>query len=235
MNCIDVSDTAVSINGQVLDFPMSYDEIKELLGEARIVRDGDGEAANITYYYDELGLEFEGSLAYLSNLKRKKAYKDNEHNIVGLTLYVTGDNVYDFKNGKSEKNYVGNLTVLGKQIDKEETWKSILGYEYQPLLNPGSKEERNIQVSTTIYTEDDGVFYDGERLLKDVIITFEPERPKCEVNYDIKMPNEKCLVFDTFNFKLAVINELMYNHLILIFMIIWHIRRQIGISKQIKM
>lgn len=215
MNCIDVSDTAVSINGQVLDFPMSYDEIKELLGEARIVRDGDGEAANITYYYDELGLEFEGSLAYLSNLKRKKAYKDNEHNIVGLTLYVTGDNVYDFKNGKSEKNYVGNLTVLGKQIDKEETWKSILGYEYQPLLNPGSKEERNIQVSTTIYTEDDGVFYDGERLLKDVIITFEPERPKCEVNYDIKMPNEKCLVFDTFNFKLAVINELMYNQEIL--------------------
>jgi hypothetical protein len=50
MNCIDVSDTTVSINGQVLDFPISYDEIKELLGEARIVKDGDGEAANITYY-----------------------------------------------------------------------------------------------------------------------------------------------------------------------------------------
>lgn len=128
---------------------------------------------------------------------------------------MTGDNVYDFKNGKSEKNYVGNLTVLGKQIDKEETWKSILGYGYQPLLDPGSKEERNIQVSTTIYTEDQGAFYDGERLLKDVIITFEPERTKCEVDYDIKSPNEKCLVFDTFNFKLAVINELMYNQEVL--------------------
>ena len=61
MNRIDVLDTAVSINGQVLEFPMSY---------------------------DELGLEFEGSPSYLSNLKRKKAYKDNDHNIVGLTLYV---------------------------------------------------------------------------------------------------------------------------------------------------
>jgi len=215
MNCIDVLDNAVSINGRVLEFPMSYEEIKELLGEARIVTDGDDEAVHITYYYDELGLEFEGSPSYLSNLKRKKAYKDNDHNIVGLTLYVTGDNVYDFKNGKSENNYVGNLTVLGKQIDKEETWKSILGYGYQPLLDPGSKEERNIQVSTTIYTEDQGAFYDGERLLKDVIITFEPERPKCEVDYDIKSPNEKCLVFDTFNFKLAVINELMYNQEVL--------------------
>ena len=104
---------------------------------------------------------------------------------------------------------------MGKQIDKEETWKSILEYGYQPLLDPDSKKERNIQVSTTIYTEDQGAFYDGERLLKDVIITFEPERPKCEVDYDIKSPNEKCLVFDTFNFKLAVINELMYNQEVL--------------------
>ena len=32
MNCIDVLDNAVSINGRVLEFPMSYEEIKELLG-----------------------------------------------------------------------------------------------------------------------------------------------------------------------------------------------------------
>lgn len=33
MNNIDVLDTAVNINGHVLEFPMSYGEIKELLGE----------------------------------------------------------------------------------------------------------------------------------------------------------------------------------------------------------
>ena len=44
---------------------------------------------------------------------------------------------------------------------------------------------------------------------------FYPERPKLKVNYDIVVPDEECLVFDTFNFKLAVINELMYNQEVL--------------------
>ena len=215
MNVIDILDTAVSINGKVLEFPMSYGEIKELLGDARIVTDGDADAVHTTYYYDELGMEFEGSAAYLRNLRRKKAYKDNDHNIVGLTLYVTGDKIYDFKDEKCKKNYVGDLTVLGKKIGRENTWKSVMGFGCQPLLDEKSKIKKYIQVMTSIVTEDEGPFYDGDILLKDVIISFEPERPKCEVNYNIEIPNEECLVFDTFNFKLAVINELMYNREIL--------------------
>ena len=211
MNIIDVLDTAVSINGHILEFPMSYGEIKELLGEARIVTDGDAEALHTTYYYDGLGIEFEGSVTYLSKLKRKKAYKDNEHNIVGLTLYVTGNNIYEHKDGKCEKKYVGNLTVLGKKIERENTWKSVLGFGCQPLLDDKSKTKRYIQIMTSIVTEEEGAFYDGDILLRDVIISFEPERPKSNVNYNIEIPKEECLVFDTFNFKLAVINELMYN------------------------
>ncbi len=210
MNSIDVLDTAVSINGHVFSFPISYEEIKDVLGEARIDID-DAHGRHITYFYDELGFEFEGSPEYLSKLKRKKAYKDKEHDIISMTIYVTGEKLYGFKDSQCYKNYVGNLTVLGKQIDKGETWKSILGYGYQPLLDSDSKTKRYIQVSTTINTEDEGAFYDGERLLKDVIITFEPERPKIKVDYTIVQPDEDCLVFDTFNFKLAVINELMYN------------------------
>lgn len=210
MNSIDVLDKAVSINGHVFSFPISYDELKEKLGEARIDID-DSNGKHITYFYDELGIEFEGSPEYLSSLKRKKAYKNQEHDIISMTLYVTGEKLYDFKDSQCEKNFVGNLTVLGRQIEKGEAWKNILGYEYQPLLNAESKEKRNIQVSTTIYTEDEDAFYDGERLLKDVSITFEPERPKSKVDYTITETDEACLVFDTFNFKLAVINELMYN------------------------
>lgn len=210
MNVIDVLDKAVSVNGHVFSFPISYEELKEVLGEARIdINDGCGR--HITYFYDELGIEFEGSPEYLSNLRRKKAYKDPDHNIIALTLYVTGDNIYGFKDSKCKNNYVGNLTVLGEQIDKEKTWKSITGYGYQPLLDDKSKVKQWIQVLTSIYTEDDGVFYDGERIIKDVNITFEPERPRTKVDYTIVQPKEECLVFDTFNFKLAVINELMYN------------------------
>lgn len=217
MNTIDVLDTAVNINGHVIEFPMSYGEIKELLGEARIVTDGDDEAVQTSYYYDELGIEFDGSVTYLSMLKRKKAYKDNDHNIVGLTLYVTGDNIYEFKEGKCENKYVGNLTVLGKKIERDNTWKSVQGFDCQPLLDDKSKTKRYIQIKTSIVTEEEeeGPFYDGDILLRDVIISFEPERPKSNVNYNIEIPKEECLVFDTFNFKLAVINELMYNQGIL--------------------
>ena len=215
MNIIDVLDTAVNINGHVLEFPMSYGEIKEFLGEARIVTDGDAEAVHTTYYYDDLGIEFDGSPLYLSNLRKKKAYKDNDHNIVGFSLYVTGNELYGFKDDKCKKNYEGNLTVLGKQIDRDMTWKDILGYGCQPVLDEKSKNKKYIQVKTTIVTVDEKPFYDGDVLLKDVMISFQPERPKLKVNYDIVVPDEDCLVFDTFNFKLAVINELMYNQEVL--------------------
>lgn len=210
MNTIDILNTEINVNGHVLSFPIAYDEIKEVLGEARIEVD---DKSHISYYYDELGIEFDGSSAYLSNLKRKKAYKDKAHDIVGITLYVTGDSIHKFSNSKCEKKYVGNLTVLGKKISKDHTWKSVLGYGCQPLLD--SKDKQYIQVLTQIVTEDDTPFYDGDTLVKDVIISFKPERPRCEVDYSIVEPDEECLVFDTFNFKLAVINELMYNQNVL--------------------
>ena len=219
MICIDVLDNAITINGQVLEFPMSYDEIKEVLGEARVVvnkeDEEDDKTIHTTYYYDEMGIEFEGSLMYLSNLKKKKAYKDNDHNIILVTLYVTGEKIYNSKDDKCENKYVGNLTVLGNQIEKEKTWKSILGFGCEPLLDEKSKVKEYIHVLTTIVTEEEGPFYDGDILVKDVIMSFQPERPKCKENFDIVIPDEECLVFDTFNFKLAVINELMYNQEVL--------------------
>lgn len=58
MNTIDVLNTGINVNGHILDFPMSYKEIEKVLGEARIVEDEDMQTS---YYYDELGLAFDGS------------------------------------------------------------------------------------------------------------------------------------------------------------------------------
>ena len=66
-----------------------------------------------------------------------------------------------------------------------------------------------------MYSDDKGSVYDGDRIAADVNITFKPERPRSSENFSIVIPDEECLVFDTFNFKLAVINELMYNQLVL--------------------
>ena len=42
-----------------------------------------------------------------------------------------------------------------------------------------------------------------------------PERPKSTENYNIVETDEQCLMFDNFNFKLAVIQELMYEQEVL--------------------
>ncbi|MBO4358703.1 MAG: hypothetical protein J5796_02765 [Erysipelotrichaceae bacterium] len=214
MNHIDVLDDAVSVNGHVLKFPLSYDEIRDALGEARIVID-ERYGRHLQYFYDDLGIEFEGSPLYLKELRKKKAYRDDEHFIISLTLYVTGNKIYSFYDSKCEKNYEGDLTFLGRKIDRTKTWRTPGGYGYQSLLSDEGKEKEWMHVSASIYTDDDGPLYDKDHLLKDVNITFKPERPRSDVNYDIFMPEEECLSFDTFNFKLAVINELMYNQEVL--------------------
>lgn len=213
MNTVDILDNAVRINGHFLRFPVSYDELKAELGEARVCfnerfRDTD-------YVYDELGIIFNGSPAYLNNLKKKKAYIDNEHMIISLTLYVTGRQVYGFKDTKPEKQYEGTLTFSGQNIIQEKMWRSPGGYGYQPNIVNGEGKEVLNHVSASLYSDDDQPIYDGDRIAKDVNITFKPERPKSNENFNIVIPDEECLVFDTFNFKLAVINELMYNQLVL--------------------
>lgn len=213
MNTIDILDNAVRINGHFLRFPVSYGELKAELGEARVCfnerfRDTD-------YVYDELGIIFNGSPAYLNNLKKKKAYVDNEHMIISLTLYVTGRQVYGFKDTKPEKQYEGTLTFSGQNIIQEKMWRSPGGYGYQPNIVNGEGKEVLNHVSASLYSDDDQPIYDGDMISKDVNITFKPERPKSSENFNIVIPDEECLVFDTFNFKLAVVNELMYNQLVL--------------------
>ncbi|MBQ6231764.1 MAG: hypothetical protein IJJ74_11700 [Eubacterium sp.] len=207
---IDVMDDAITINGTLLKFPLSYEEVKAVLGEARLNID-EKCGKHISYIYDELGIDFEGSPEYLSNLKKKKAFVDKDHIIIGMTLYVTGKKVYSFFDTQPKGCYKGDLTVLGERIDMENTWKEAGGYGYTPQGRNAEGKKEWLHMQTSIYTEDKKPLYDDKQILKDINITFKPERPKSKENYNIEMPEEECLVFDTFNFKLAVINELMYN------------------------
>lgn len=225
INCINVLDDGIEFNGHLLTFPLSYDEIKSVLGEAKIdSRRGDGN--HITYTYDDMGIQFEGATAYLSELKKKKAYKDDSHTIVALTLYVTGTNVFEsFNEVMPKKHYIGNLTFLGQKMDQDKVFKVFGGYNYSHLYQNDQGEKTGIHISTQVYVKNfdmfqssvkfDGQLYDNDRFLQDVNLTFKPERPKSQENYNIAMPDEACLTFDTFNFKLAVINELMYNQEVL--------------------
>lgn len=214
MNSIDVLDNAVIINGHHLEFPFSYDEIKAVLGEARIEID-EKHGKHLAYTYDDQGIEFDGSPEYLKNLKKKKAYKDKEHYIIGLALYVTGQKIYSSRETFPNGRYEGGLTFMGQKIDEDKMWRSPIGYGYQPSYIDNNGKKAWLHVSASIHTDDKVSLYDGERILKDVGLSFVPERPKSKVDYTIVVPDEECLKFDTFNFKLAVINELMYNREVL--------------------
>ena len=78
MNQVEVLDNGIIFNGNLLTFPLSYEDIRALFGEARINVQND---THFEYFYDELGISFEGATAYLRNLKKQKAYIDDAHNI----------------------------------------------------------------------------------------------------------------------------------------------------------
>ncbi|MBR6958726.1 MAG: hypothetical protein IKH73_09825, partial [Erysipelotrichaceae bacterium] len=154
MNAVDILDNAVRINGHLLRFPVSYDELKAELGEARVCFNE--RFKDTDYVYDELGIVFNGSPSYLNDLKKKKAYIDNEHDIIALTLYVTGRQVYGFKDTKPEKQYEGTLTFSGQNIVQEKMWRTAGGCGYQPdIINQEGKTVLN-HVSASLYSDDKG-------------------------------------------------------------------------------
>ena len=181
MNTIDIINGAVIINGHTFEFPISYDELKGALGEARIEYSGK-KNDYVSYIYDDLGLRFDGSLFYLKDLINKMAYKDDDHDIVGMAVYVTGNRIYD--GSKPEKTYVGNVTVLGEQIVGENTWRAGTGFGYAPLIKDEGKEKVWINVQATIIKDYgnaqhyEGKLYEGDRILEDISIYFHPVKPK---------------------------------------------------------
>lgn len=60
MNNIDILDTAVSINGQVLSFPISYDEIKQFKKLKKMLIFGnENDAKKLRKICEPLGIEIE--------------------------------------------------------------------------------------------------------------------------------------------------------------------------------
>lgn len=212
---IDILDYEITVDGKTLRFPMSYEEVKSAMGEAsRVLEENWG----TLYMYDDEGMIFEdqGSPKFL---KKTKAYIDEDHKITSVSLYVSDkqDLLQEMSVHKDPDFYphslfVGNVTFLGKQRENDSL-NRYFGC-YQEFINNDGKFEM-AHVGAYIRGEDADPNYDGERLLKNLIISFKPRRPKSKENYNIVQPDEECLSFDNFNFKLAVIQELMYEQEVL--------------------
>ena len=90
----------------------------------------------------------------------------------------------------------------------------FLGY-YQDYVRTAVGNLEMAHVGAYVSGRDDEPNYAGDRFLKSLNIIYKPRKPKTQQNYVIQNTDEPCLVFDSFNFKLAVINELMYEREIL--------------------
>jgi hypothetical protein len=204
MNYIDILDYSITINGKELIFPLSQEELTNTLGDARIEKHD----KNTYYIYDELGIVFESSEGCLLWLKREKAFKDFAHNITSLDVFVLGEAAFDVNVPAPHNDYVGNITFFGRQVE-HKLFNGFMGC-YQEMIKDSQGRYDSAHVGAYIGGDDKDANYDGEKMLKPVCISFKPRRPKNTEDYTITPPDEECLVFDNYNFKLAIINELMY-------------------------
>lgn len=193
---IDVYENKIVMDDAVLSFPLSLNDIEEVLGKPnRIYRKDEFE---LCYIYDKLGIVFN---AVLTNIKKFyktcNIYVDDDHNINSVTFYL----------GKK---------VIPKHYEKEEElpYKScnvsvtFEGYEPHFFGSLAAIGDLWIYYSTP-YGED--INGEVKKLSYPLCISFSPKPIRKPANYKIKKNVENALHFDNINFKLAIIQVLMYD------------------------
>lgn len=201
---IDVRDYEIILDDNKIVFPASYDDIKKLLGEARIESKGDNKSF---YIYDSLGITFED--ADVLYLKKSKAFVDKDHMISYIAFYIDDADLFD-NIAIPQNRFSGRITFFGQEWNY---LKRLYGSDKYMFRENG--EIRYSHISALIRGDDSCPNYSDGLFMKTLYLSFTPERPKSNENYDLKDPDEECLVFDNFNFKLAVIQELMYRQEVL--------------------
>ncbi|MBE6759285.1 MAG: hypothetical protein E7554_04245 [Ruminococcaceae bacterium] len=202
MNIIDVLDNEIVVNGMTITFPASLQELTEALGTPRVV--GEGEKAS--YIFDEMGLAFQnGSSVFL---RKNKAFTDMDHLVMYCSIHVCDDGLLSGEH--AARHYRGSVTFFGNAWER---FNPFLGQQ-QAVWRDG-EELKFSHIGVIMRGKDDEPDYIDGFINKNVYLSFKPTRPRSTEDYNIVQPAGECLEFDNFNFKLAVIQELMYEQEVL--------------------
>lgn len=190
---IDLYENIIEIDGKKLVFPISLEELEKVLGKPdRVEREQNN---HIQYVYDELGIIFESMENNSKWFKCRKVYIDDAHNIIGANLYC-GNTVRP----------QWQETVLPKTA-----CHAVITAEGRKLWFYSDRAEtgdlRMIRWSENSHGPDG----EADQITDPLSVSFYPKKPHGEVNYKIKKCKEEVLTFDNFNFKLAIIQVLMYD------------------------
>ena len=204
---INLDRNGISING-VFAQEMTKDFLIAALGEPRII-DRDGKKA-LTFMWDDIGV---------------KTYTNNDRESIS-SLYLecpslSGENHWD----TPKSDFAGSFTVEKKPfIEKIPKKKLEDAYIYLENIKIGNwkieacfseelqnkLKELDIKRRVANPSEVADLVRNASNPFGTISVRFEPKRVSSE-KYKHKMPGNKILSFDNFNFKLAVVQELMYN------------------------
>ncbi|MBD5105720.1 MAG: hypothetical protein HDT41_01845 [Lachnospiraceae bacterium] len=201
ITCIGFRDNLIDIDGCELHFPLSLGEITDALGEAEIVEDHQ-HGGDIRYVYHELGIIFTKGRYAEEYLKKRNSYIDEEHEIISISLYGRGS-VYSRRKREGE-------IIPAKPCKARVEFKGRTSICCEFLNHYGTTEYDNLSVYC-FKGDWDGYFDKRGRTKGEMSIVFSPPKPsRPHVSYKIKPCKEEVLEFEHFNFKLAIIQVLMY-------------------------
>ena len=190
---IDLQNNSMIINGTSLDFPLSLKDIEVVLGKPdRVVKK---ENKFIKYIYDKAGIVFEHSFSINNHLKKCKTYIDEEHLISTVFLYY-GDVV---------KSMTGE-----KELPKHPCQAMVLSDGKSPYFFSDRHRvgDFNLILWTPYGTNFNGI---TETITDTLSISYFPEIKRERESYKLKTTDGEVLHFDNINFKLAIIQVLMYD------------------------
>ena len=194
---INLQNNSMIINGTSLAFPLSLKDIEAVLGKPDQVVKRDNKF--IKYIYDKAGIVFEHSFSINNHLKKCKTYIDEEHLISTVFLYY-GDVV---------KSMTGE-----KELPKQPCQAVVLSDGKSPYFFSDRHRvgDFNLILWTPYGTNFNGI---AETITDTLSISYFPEFKHERESYKLKETDEEVLRFDNINFKLTIIQVLMYDLLVL--------------------
>ena len=192
---VNVYDNYFEVDGKKVAFPACIDDISELLGVYDTVSDN-GYGA---YVFNDYGMVFVN--CHEKFLKHRKVFVDDKHLISSCYLYF-GEKV---------------TSRYRESVLPSNTCRVELMLNNRPINTFFKSTILDVAIigSFNIYHQGFGI---SEELFDTkgvptacVVISYSPIRPVSEANYKIKKCKEEILEFSNLNFKLAVLQVLIYD------------------------
>lgn len=208
MEKIHISKNSVFFDGKELKFPASYDEMVGVFGEPdRVYHEKYGMEKTI-YIYDKLGIFFEiyaNAAKRLRSLRALKAYVDDEHTIIYFNIC--------FRDTSQDEHFIEDTTPTGQCRAKITCDMDIMGEIKSFPLSFHFDRAKAGHFSVIAWSEgiEGGYAAYTDSPEWNCSFSYNPPEPEHFVqSYKLKKCKEEVLEFTDINFKLAVVQQLMY-------------------------